>query len=47
MRVVPNDAGSEVVFTLFQPPGVSDVKFDADARAVGADLSSLEAALER
>ena len=46
MRVVPNADGSEVLFTLFQPPGMSDEQFRADARLVRGDLVSLKAALE-
>src|SRR5712692_3283 len=31
MRVVPNGVGSEVIFTLFQSPGMSDEQFGQDA----------------
>jgi len=47
MRVLPNDGGSEVVFTLFQRDGMSDAEFDADAAAVAADLRSLRELCER
>jgi hypothetical protein len=47
MRVLPNDRGSEVVFTLFQRDGMSDAEFEADAAAVAADLRSLRALCER
>ncbi|MFB2580296.1 SRPBCC family protein [Herbiconiux sp. P15] len=43
LRILPNDGGSEVVFTLFQLPGTSDEAFAADARLVQADLARLAA----
>lgn len=46
MRVVPNGAGSEVVFTLFQLPGVSDEAFETDANIVANDLLALKRLLE-
>lgn len=46
LRVLPNDQGSEVVFTLFQRPGASDAAFAADARLVADDLERLKALLE-
>lgn len=46
MRVVANGGGSEVVFTLYRRPGVSDEDFAADARAVAADLAALKALAE-
>jgi hypothetical protein len=46
MRVVPNGAGSEVVFTLFQGPGMSDEEFAVDARTVETDLRKLKEVLE-
>jgi hypothetical protein len=46
MRVVPNDAGSEVLFTLFQPPDMSDQKFAEDAAMVERDLRTLKGVLE-
>jgi hypothetical protein len=41
VRVLPNDGGSEVVFTLFQRTGMSDADFEADARQVQEDLDRL------
>ncbi|MCS5723118.1 SRPBCC family protein [Herbiconiux sp. CPCC 203407] len=41
VRVLPNDEGSEVVFTLFQRTGMSDADFAADARQVQEDLDRL------
>ena len=47
LRVVPNGSGSEVVFTLVRQPGISDEKFDEDARWVKKDLDVLKQLLER
>ncbi|MGD8194505.1 SRPBCC family protein [Herbiconiux sp. P18] len=47
LRVLANDAGSEVVFTLFQRDGVTTEQLDADARAIAADLATLKGLLER
>jgi len=47
MRVVPNGEGSEVIFTLFRRPEMSDAQFDGDARWVEKDLAALKAVLER
>jgi uncharacterized protein YndB with AHSA1/START domain len=46
MRAVPNGAGSEVIFTLFQRPGMSDEEFARDARTVDTDLRKLKSVLE-
>jgi hypothetical protein len=46
MRVVPNGAGCEVIFTLFRRPGMSDQQFARDARTVDADLRKLRTVLE-
>jgi hypothetical protein len=42
-RVIPNDAGSEVVFLLFRKPGVTDEEFKNDAATIRADLDRLAA----
>jgi hypothetical protein len=47
MRVLPNGDGSEVVFTLFQLPGLSDERYAQDGAAVERDLQALKQALER
>lgn len=47
MRVVPNGAGSEVLFTLFQPPGMTDIRRDQDLALVAEDLQRLKALMER
>ncbi len=46
MRVVANGEGSEVMFTLFQLPGMSEEQYSQDAEMVEADLWSLKAVLE-
>lgn len=46
MRVIPNSSGSEVIFTLFQLPDMSDEKFSEDAGLVESDLRSLKNVLE-
>ena len=46
MRVLPNGSGSEVLFTLFQLPGMSDEKFAEDAELVACDLETLKRVLE-
>lgn len=47
MRVVRNGSGSEVIFTLFQLPEMSDRKFDEDAGMVERDLNTLKRVLEK
>jgi len=47
LRVLPNDGGSEVVFTLFRRDGMDAAGFEADAVAVAADLERLREILER
>lgn len=46
MRVIPNGDGSQVLFTLYQAPGVSNEAFAADARLVDQDLHTLKQLLE-
>jgi hypothetical protein len=46
MRVVANGDGSEIMFTLFQLPGMDDHQFARDAEMVQADLQSLKAVME-
>ena len=46
MRVIPNNGGSELIFTLFRLPGMSDEKFSADAEWVMRDLTTLKKLLE-
>jgi hypothetical protein len=47
MRVFPNNAGSELVFTLYRRPDMSDQEFAADAKAVEKDLAKLKTLLEK
>lgn len=46
MRVIANGDGSEVLFTLFQPPGVANDRFRRDLRVVESDLRMLKRVLE-
>jgi hypothetical protein len=46
LRVIANDTGSEVIFTLFRLPGMSDDKFAEDAEWVARDLRALKELLE-
>ena len=46
MRVVPNGAGCEVLFTLVQLPGMSDEQFKSDLDTVRADLNKLRTVME-
>jgi hypothetical protein len=46
MRVLRNDAGSEVVFTLYRREGVTDAEFAADAATIRSDLMRLKELLE-
>jgi hypothetical protein len=46
-RVLPNGAGSEVVFSVFRQPGTPDAEFQKDTKAVETDLRALKQVLER
>ena len=46
MRVIRNGEGSELIFTLFRLPKISDPKFASDAALVARDLQSVKDALE-
>jgi uncharacterized protein YndB with AHSA1/START domain len=46
MRVVPNGSGSEVSFTLFRRPGVTDEALAADAATIERDLATLKRLVE-
>ena len=46
MRVVPNGSGSEVIFTLFQQPNMSDENFARDQGMVEQDLATLKSVME-
>ncbi len=45
-RVLADGAGSEVVFTVRRPPGMTDDEWAADTAAVAADLETLKRLLE-
>jgi uncharacterized membrane protein len=45
-RVLPNGAGSEVVFSVFRQPGTPEQDFAADTEAVESDLRTLKQLLE-
>lgn len=47
LRVLANNEGSEVVFTLYRLPGVTDEQYEADAAAIRKDLQQLKKNLER
>ena len=47
MRVFPNNDGSELIFTLYRRPGVSDQELAEDTRAVEKDLAKLKTLLEK
>ena len=47
MRVFPNGEGSELVFTLYRQPDVSDEEFSEDRQAIENDLDTLKAILEK
>lgn len=46
LRLVEKDAGCELVLTLYRLPGMSDEKFEADARWVMRDLEAAKRLLE-
>ena len=46
MRVVRNGEGSEVLFTVFRLPEMTDEQFAADAAIVQRDLNTLKLVLE-
>ncbi len=46
MRVIANDKGSELLFTLFQHKGMTDDQFLEDTSMVKSDLETLRGILE-
>lgn len=47
MRIVANgEDGAEVIYTLYQRPGMNDEAFDSEAEWVQADFLTLKALLE-
>jgi hypothetical protein len=47
LRVLANGDGSEVIFSVFRQPGMSDPEFAEDMAMVRRDLDSLQQTLER
>jgi len=47
LRVIADEAGCEVVFTLRRLAGMSDEDYARDAAAVAADLARLKAVMEQ
>jgi len=47
MRVVARGNGSEIIFTLFRQPDMSEEKFSEDAKWVEKDLMRLKGRLEQ
>lgn len=46
LRVLANEEGSEIVFTLRRNPGMTDDEFERDAGLVRADLALLKQVVE-
>jgi len=46
LRVVPNQQGCEITFTLFHLPRMSEAEFEADAQQIEKDLKKLKSILE-
>lgn len=46
MRVVANDEGSEVLFTLFRPSAMTEVRLQQDIALVTSDLQRLKQLME-
>jgi hypothetical protein len=47
MRLIVNDGGCELLFTLFREPDMSDTRFNSDAGFVQRDLNGLKTLLEK
>jgi hypothetical protein len=47
MRVISNGDGSELVFTLYQRPGMSDSDFEKDEEQIKTDLAKLKTLIEK
>jgi hypothetical protein len=46
MRVIPNGAGCEILFTLLQLPGMTEAQFIQDLETLRSDLKTLRNVLE-
>jgi hypothetical protein len=47
MRLITNNRGCELIFTLFREPGISDARFASDSEFVQRDLNGLKTLLEQ
>lgn len=47
LRVIKNNEGSEVIFTLFRMPEVTDEEYNKDAGMILKDLQKLKTILEK
>ncbi len=47
LRMVPNGAGTELIFTLFRQPDMDDAAWDRDEALVHKDMAALKDLLER
>jgi hypothetical protein len=47
MRILPNNDGSEVIFTLYRQADMSDQQFAIDAESVQRDLNTLKSLIEK
>jgi hypothetical protein len=47
MRVVKNGDGSEIIFTVFQTPEMTDERFAEDIKTVEKDLNQLKIIIEK
>ncbi len=47
LRVLRNNDGCEVVFTLYQLPGMSKQDYERDVKMIGKDLQTLKSILEQ
>jgi hypothetical protein len=47
MCVFPNKDGSELIFTLYQRPGMSDRDFRNDEEQIKVDLEKLKVLIEK
>ena len=46
IRVIENEQGCEVIFTLFRLPAMTDERFEKDKQAVQQDLNTLKKLIE-
>ncbi len=47
LRVLPNEEGCDVIFTVRRRPGMDDAELASDVEAVTKDLATLRSLLER